>query len=84
MLKLYCDHCRYTQDDLTIETLESWVDKGCPECGKVILTLEEFHSVKVVDSMRQVLHGLRDCEGEQQEYKVTQNGLEKLENPSES
>jgi hypothetical protein len=43
-----CDYCDYENRTLTPSEYEEWVDKPCPECGKVILTEDDYNVYKLL------------------------------------
>lgn len=41
---LNCDSCSYRDENVSVFEFEDWIDKPCPECGKSLLTPEDYKS----------------------------------------
>lgn len=55
-----CDNpnCDYTDDSVTLEQLESFIDKPCPKCGENLLTQQDYDNVIAVLEVQQMLNAM--------------------------
>lgn len=62
-----CDNknCDYRNEDVKCEDYESWIDKPCPKCGRILLTIEDYKAVKKMMRFGNIFAPLlKDGEGE--------------------
>lgn len=51
-----CDNptCDYRNEEVSLTDYEQWLNKPCPCCGEVLLTEEDFNTVKLMGAMVQL------------------------------
>lgn len=51
-----CDNptCDYTNENVSLNEYETWLNKPCPCCGENLLTEEDFNTVKLMGAMVQL------------------------------
>lgn len=49
-LKVKCDKCNYKEENIQFNELSKYVNKPCPKCGDVLVTIEEYNTLLFINN----------------------------------
>jgi len=55
---LKCDKCDWVDESISLDDLENWVDKPCPECGANVLTSEQLAHLNMILEVADIVNSL--------------------------
>lgn len=55
-----CDNekCNYTNENISVENLNKWINKPCPKCGEILLTQENYNNYKMLITLNSSINKL--------------------------
>jgi hypothetical protein len=53
-----CDYCTWRDTTVSLEDIDSWIGKECPECGENLLTEEDADNMKMLLAIIKIVNNL--------------------------
>jgi len=57
---IQCDNpqCTFKEENIPFEDYAEWLERPCPECGEILLTEEDFNTLKLLMSISAIANNI--------------------------